>query len=300
MDSFEVASQFSTILRNLTPQFQLLSKATYFALKNYDKEDYIVPTITSVLEDAKLDLNSKATIFQFIDLLFAESFQNAQKFKNAYIESIKQLLPKYIDSICPKENPANFQSTYESLRRITKSCKRDCLEYEMMFRDSLLTTEDLSALDQGELEILSKSKFAIEDNDDALVKAWKTLLEKKRDSQLQRYKLLNSSQTVEENVDEEQIFNMRLKLDSRQLLSKRQIIARMEDERESHKRSKENIWCVNRNVGSSSRFVSEDEFFENYWTKCQPLSKAEDHEFVRNLQELNEMALKSYKDEQYF
>ncbi|CAK9439742.1 uncharacterized protein LODBEIA_P38420 [Lodderomyces beijingensis] len=298
MDSFEVASQFSTILRNLTPQFQQLAKASYFALKNADKEDYIVPTVLDVVQDPKLDLNTKATIFQFIELLITESHRNQSKFGNAYLQSLKMALPSIITSICPEENSANFQNTYHSLQNISKNYAVDCSEYDDKCSQNLLSEQDLTELDQGETDVSCRMKFEIQEKDDPLVAAWKTLLERKRQTQIQRYKLLNRSEPTEENVDEDQIFNMRTKTENTNHLSltKKQIISRMEDERESHKRSKENIWCVNRD--KSSKFVSEDEFTEYYWDKCQRLDPQENRQFLDNLQELNQMVLRSYKDEQ--
>ncbi|KAI3404313.2 hypothetical protein KGF56_002833 [Candida oxycetoniae] len=326
MDSFEVASQFTTILRNLTPQYQQLTKATYFALKNADKEDYIVPTILTVIEDPKLDLNTKSTIFQFIELLIAESFQNQTKFNNAYLESLKTALPQIIENICPKENSANFQNAYQSLSNISRHFNIDCREYQVNFQQVSLTKEDMTILDQeggenascalklqengenvpgpskfqenGE-NVSCPSKFQILDTDDSLVSAWKTLLEKKRHTQIERYKLLKRCEFVDENVTEDQLFSMRDKSDMTKphLLTKRQIISRMEDERESHKRSKENIWCVNRD--RNTKFISEDEFVEYYWDRYHKLNRKDYNEFLNNLQDLNIMALKSYKDEQF-
>lgn len=284
MDSFEVANQFSTILRNLTPQQQQLSKAIYFALKNVDKEDYIVPTILNVLEDPKLDLNLKSFIFQFIDLLIQESFNNP-RYNNAYIQSLKSKLPQIVQLVCPLNNSSNLMVAFTSLCHILTRFKVDCESYKADFQT-------------GTLDELQNKSLELDGNEDTLVSTWKILLQRLRASKLNRKRLLSDVEVTEENVDEEQIFNIRNKSDpNTQYLTKKQIITRIEDDRETHKRLKENRWCVNRDKGT--KFICENEFINNYWNKCHPLTKKENAEFLNNLQELNSMVLLSYKDKQF-
>ncbi|KAI5967775.1 hypothetical protein KGF57_000292 [Candida theae] len=284
MDSFEVANQFSTILRNLTPQQQQLQKAIYFALKNADKEDYIVPTILSVLEDAKLDLNLKSFILQFIDLLMQESFSNP-RYNNAYIQSLKSKLPQIMQSVCPSNNSSNLMVAYTCLCHISSRFKIDCKPYKVDFQTS-------------SLDELEDRSFELDGNEDALISAWKILLERSRASKLDRKRLVNDEPVYKDHRDEDQIFNIRNKNDpNTQYLTKKQIITRIEDERETHKRLKENKWCVNRS--KDVKFISEDEFINNYWNKFHPLTKEENVEFLNNLKELNGMVLQSYKDKQF-
>ncbi|KAI5952943.1 hypothetical protein CANMA_005044 [Candida margitis] len=284
MDSFEVASQFSTILRNLTPQQQQLSKAIYFALKNADKEDYIVPTLLSVLEDPKLDLNLKSFIFQFIDLLMQESFNNS-RYNNAYIQSLKSKLPQIVESVCPLNNSSNLMVAYTCLCHISTRFKVDCEHYKADFQTSSLD------------DLVNKS-LDVDSSEDTLVSAWKILLQRSRASKKDRKKLLEEDSVTKENMEEDQIFNIRKKNDpNTQYLTKKQIITRIEDDRETHKRLKENKWCVNRDKGA--KFITENEFINNYWNKCHPLTSEENAEFLANLKELNGMVLSSYKDKQF-
>lgn len=283
MDSFEVANQFSTILRNLTPQQQQLSKAIYFALKNADKEDYIVPTILNVLEDPKLDLNSRSFIFQFIDLLMQESFSNP-RYNNAYIQSLKSRLPQILQLVCPLNNSSNLMIAYTCLCHILTRFKVDCEKYKTGFQTSSLDELENQSLD-------------IDGNEDPLISTWKILLQRSRASKMDWKKLLTEHAITEDNVDEDQMFNIRKKGNpSTQYLTKKQIITRIEDDRETHKRLKENKWCVNRDKGP--KFICESEFLNNYWNKCQPLTKEENAEFLNNVKELNDMVLLSYKDKQ--
>ncbi|KAI5952272.1 hypothetical protein KGF54_003138 [Candida jiufengensis] len=277
MDDFEVANQFTTILKNLTPQIQSLTKASYFALKNADKEDYIIPSIITVLEDSKLDLNTKSFIFQFIELLIMESC-NTSKLGGAYVHSLKSILPRIVELICPLNNLSNLSNTYNGLCNISKHYKIDCSNCKEKFNGELIN-EDI----------------IINENEDSLISAWKILLQRKQESQKDRLELEQQPST-EENVEEQQLFNIRKKTDSNQYLTKKQIITRMEDERETHKRLKENNWCVDRD--KNSKFITEDEFLNYYWNTKYELKGKEKKEFLNNLQELNDMVLLSYKDKQ--
>lgn len=284
MDSFEIANQFSTILRNLTPQQQQFSKAIYFALKNADKEDYIVPTILSALEDPRLDLNLKSFIFQFIDLLIQESFSNP-RYNNAYIQSLKSKLPQIVQLVCPLNNSSNLMVAYTSLCHILSRFKVNCESYKADFQIS-------------SLEELENKSLELDGGEDTLITTWKILLQRSRASKMERKRLLVDEPVTEDNVDEDQVFNIRNKSDpNTQYLTKKQIITRIEDDRETHKRLKENKWCVNRDKGA--KFIAESEFINNYWNKFQPLTKEENAEFLKNLEELNGMVLLSYKDKQF-
>ncbi|KAG5419055.1 hypothetical protein I9W82_002822 [Candida metapsilosis] len=284
MDSFEIANQFSTILRNLTPQQQQFSKAIYFALKNADKEDYIVPTILSALEDPRLDLNLKSFIFQFIDLLIQESFSNP-RYNNAYIQSLKSKLPQIVQSVCPLNNSSNLMVAYTSLCHISSRFKVNCESYKADFQIS-------------SLEELENKSLELDGGEDTLITTWKILLQRSKASKMERKRLLIDEPVTQDNVDEDQVFNIRNKSDpNTQYLTKKQIITRIEDDRETHKRLKENKWCVNRDKGA--KFIAESEFINNYWNKFQPLTKEENAEFLKNLEELNSMVLSSYKDKQF-
>ncbi|EGW32706.1 CTD kinase-I gamma subunit [Spathaspora passalidarum NRRL Y-27907] len=296
MDSFEAATQLSQILRNLTPSIQNLNRAARFALVNSDKEDYLLPTILDIINDSKMVLNTKSTIFQFIDVLISESFQYSlqNKYSYPYIQGLKSALPEIIQQVLPQANNSNLYNTYVCLRNISKHFKIDCSEYIDKFQCNLLTEEDISKI-EGNKEFIPEK---YEPSGDPLVTAWKILLEKKRQSQFERARLLKHSNPLDEIVDEDEMFNIRVKSDkSNNLLSKRQILSRMEDDREAHKRSKENLWVVNRDKNSS--FITEQEFLDNYWNKYHQLNKSDHEEFLNSLSGLNKLVADSYKDKQF-
>ncbi|RLV91471.1 hypothetical protein JA1_003831 [Spathaspora sp. JA1] len=298
MDSFEAATQFSQILRNLTPSIQNLNRAARFALANSDKEDYLFPTILDIINDPKLGLNTKSTIFQLIDVLISDSFQYSlqDKYSYPYIQSLKGALPEIILQVLPQANNSNLYNTYVCLCNISKHFKIDCREYIEKFQCNLLSDEDITKIESN--QDFESNGNDEDDKSDPLISAWKILLEKKRQSQFERARLLKHSNSIDEIVDEDKMFNIRVKSDkSNTLLSKRQILSRMEDDREAHKRSKENLWVVNRD--KNSNYITEQEFLDHYWNKYHQLSKSDHEEFLNSLSELNKLVADSYKDKQF-
>ncbi|EMG49422.1 hypothetical protein G210_5835 [Candida maltosa Xu316] len=289
MDSFDTANQLSQMLRGLTPQLQHLQKTVYFALKNSDKEDYLLSTILDVIKDKQLDTNVKSNIFQFMELLIHDSF-NQSRYNLSYVQGLKENLPSIVSQVTV--NKSNLHNTYFSLCNISKCFKVDCKEYVENFHSNLLSPNDLESIDKNEDFVESELT-----DDEPLILSWKILLQRKRQSQYDRAKLLKHTEAVDEIVDEEQIFTIRDKSNPKapNLLSKRSILARMEDDREAHKRSKENLWMVNRDQAKGN-FVTEDEFIEHYWNRFQPLNEEENKEFLTSLQDLNESVKYSYKD----
>ncbi|CAI5759077.1 unnamed protein product [Candida verbasci] len=280
MDSFDIANQFAQLLRNLTPQIGVLNKAATFALKNSDNEDYLFPTILNVLHDKNLNINQKSTIFQFIDVLIDE----AHKYNGAYVKNIEKILPAIIKNICVSSS--NMFNVYQSLCSISKHFKINVKEYEDKFYTDLLTEEDKKLIEEnGQIE---SKKF----DDHGLILAWKILLERKRRSQFERAKLLRSN-PIHETVEEDELFKVKSK--DKYALSKRQILSRLEDDRELHKRSKENLWNVNRDKS----VLTEQEFKDHYWNKFNALNDEEGKEFFNALSDLNDLVSASYKDQQY-
>lgn len=288
MDSFDAANQLLQMLRSLSPQLQHLSKAVYFALKNSDKEDYLLPTILDVINDKQLPTSIKANILQFVDLLINESL-SLDKYKQAYVQGLKDNLPLIITQVT--DNKSNLYSTYLSLFNISQHFKMDCHGFVSQFDSNMLTDKDIDLIKRN--EEFTKSDI---NDDEPLVRAWKILLQCKHECQFERAKLLEHSEYIDDIVDEDLLFSIREKSNpSTILLSKRQILVRMEDDREAHKRSKENFWVVNRDKEKGNH-ITEDEFVNHYWNKFQPLNDQENKEFLNSLQELNVIVENSYKD----
>ncbi|RCK54734.1 hypothetical protein Cantr_04562 [Candida viswanathii] len=293
MDSFDIASKLLQMLHSISPQLQNITKIVHFALKNHKLEDYLLPTIIDVIDDKQLDSSVKSNVFQFIELLLIESYQNKDKFNGAYVHGLMQNLPYIIKQVIV--NKSNLHNTYLSLCNISKVFDVDCDEYILRFSCDLLTEEDLVKIaNNEEFEQEEKSKEKEED----LVKCWKILLQDKRQSQYERARLLKHGDLTADIVDEDQMFSTRdkTKPETTKFLSKRQILARMEDDREVHKRSKESFWVVNRDKDKNANFITENEFLDHYWNRFQPLDEKENNEFLDSLKDMNDMVRCSYKD----
>lgn len=306
MDLFETSSQFNQILRTLVPQMQSLLRAAHFALKHSESEDYLFYAIMDLLDDPKVELNTKLTVFQFIDVLIHESFfisqQTNSHYNYPYIHNLKTQLPKIILKVLPGTNNANLFNIFNNLKSISESLNVLYADYVAQYKslDTLLSAEELESVDM-DVPYPEIDMEVSEENLDPVVQAWELLLRKRKQSHYERLRLLKHQKMKEESIPEDELFNIRpsrsgnpTKKVNEQMLSKKQILARMEDDRETHKKSKETLWVVNRPSGSTT--VTEDEFSKYYWDKIEKLPEPKMKEFLVLFDELNKLAAASYKD----
>lgn len=325
MDAFEASSQFSQILRSLTPQIQSLTRGAHFALKHYQAEDYLVHTIIEIFDDSKVDLNTKTTIFQFIEVLIHESFHVSEQprtsYSYPYVNALKLSLPKVLLKVVPGSNCSSLYNVYCNLKNISKTFKFNYEDYDLKYNSisQLFTKEDEENIGAN-IEFPEINEDDEIETQDQLITTWNLLIKKKKQSQYERLRLLKHREVLDTDklMGEGEMFNLRpiapqtpLKADGKSqtstaetasaadsvLLTKRQILARMEDDRESHKRSKETLWVVNRprNVNK----LSEDEFLTSYWNKFLVITDDEDKALMKELEELNDLVALSYKDKQF-
>lgn len=301
MDSFEAATQFTQILRGLTPSLQLLVKASHFALKNAESEDYLCSSIISILTDPKIELNTKSTIFQFIEVLLTESIHNVSL--KPYMANLQSSLPKILLLVLPNTNNSNIYNVFLSLKSISKLFDVDTAEFVHKYNSNLLTADDLKNINSNlEFHDIQEPLDTVSELQSPVAITWTLLLEKKRQSQYERARLLKNSKIIdnsnEQLLEEGTIFNLKDKNDkSMDILTKKQILLRMEDDREAHKRSKENLWVTSR--PKEATFATEDEFEKHYWENSPTLTKVEVDTLLESLDELNKFVDASYKDAQY-
>ncbi|OBA21745.1 CTD kinase-I gamma subunit [Metschnikowia bicuspidata var. bicuspidata NRRL YB-4993] len=309
MDSFETSSQFVQILKSLVPQAQSLLKAAHYALKNAESEDYLYYAIIDILEDQKVELNTKSTIFQFIDILIHESFHASQQahtnYNYPYVHNLKNLLPKILIKVLPSNSNANLFNIHDNLKNISEALNVNYSDFELKFNDveSSLTDEELENVNMN----IPYPEITLEDMkmeyQDPVLQAWQILLKKRQQSHYERLRLLKHEPFKDGEVTEDDMFLIRpsrpdpLKKINENLLSRKQILARMEDDRETHKKSKETLWLVSRPSGANT--VSEDEFLNYYWDRMDKVSDAQAGEFFGAFDELNKLAGASYKDPQF-
>lgn len=308
MDSFETSSQFRQILRSLLPQSTVILKAVHFALRNCSSEDYLYYSIIETLEDASLELNTKTTVFQFIDMLIRESFFISEQVNSGYnfpyVHNLKKALPKIMEKVLPLSSNVNLHCIYSSLKNISTTLNVNYSEFEEQYKNvtSILAQEDLENVELNipfpklSLEEISKSK-------DPVIQAWEILLHKRKESHYERLRLLRNQPPKDGLVAEDEMFSVRdTKLDNEreneeQLFTKKQIIARMEDDREAQKRSRETLWVVNRPSGVN--YVTEEEFLNYYWRRMDVVTEDQKSDFLAALDDLNYLAKLSYKDRQF-
>lgn len=310
MDSFEASSQFAQMLKSLVPQMQLLMKAVYFALKNAENEDFLFYAIIDILDDANVELNTKSTIFQFIDLLIHESFDISQRpnsnYNYPYVHNLKNSLPKILVKVLPTSSNANLFNIFNNLKNISDSLNVNYSEYDRKFGslDSLLDAEELENVNMNIPYPELNLEDVVLESQDPVLQAWQILLRKRQQSHYERLRLLKNSPVKMDPVTEEEMFAFRSSKNSdsskktnENLLTRKQILARMEDDRETHKKSKESLWLVNRPGAAKS--ISEDEFLNYYWNRIEPVTKQDSKDFFSAFDDLNKLAWASYKDRQF-
>lgn len=306
MDLFETSSQFAQIMRNLIPQMQSLLKAAHFALKHSESEDYLFYAIMDLLDDPKVELNTKSTVFQFIDVLIHESFfisqQTNSNYNYPYVHSLKTALPKIILKVLPGTNNANLFNIFNNLKHISESLNVLYEDYVEQYKsvESLLSKEEMESVDM-DIPYPEINLEEADDKADPVVQAWEILLRKRKQSHYERLRLLEHQPYRDGDVTEEELFHIREsragdpnKKVNELMLSKKQILARMEDDRETHKKSKENLWVVSRPSGSTT--ATEEEFANYYWSRIKDFSDKQMGELFNSFDEINKLALASYKD----
>ncbi|EGV61282.1 hypothetical protein PSN45_001348 [Yamadazyma tenuis] len=304
MDSFEANTQFTQLLRELNPTVQSLRKAAHFAIKNWENEDYLFTSIMSILQDPKIEVNTKSTIFQFIDILVNESHtissQPRSNYSYPYISSVKNSLPSILLDVLPASNNYNLHSVFNSLRNISRVLKIDCQKFEddfSSFSPDILDDNDRQNIDLN----VPYPNITLENSDsanDPVTRTWELLSQKRKQSYYERLRLLKHQKPVEQEVKESEMFNLRPKDKyGPNELSRKQILSRMEDDRETHKRSKENLWVVNR--PKEVPYVTEHEFQQYYWNRYDSLSDKDEKALLETLDDFNTVVMASYKDNQF-
>lgn len=298
MDPFEAATQLSQILRSLSSQLQYITKAAHFALRNAEHEDYLFLLILELLRDENVELGQKGIIFQFLEVLLAElcHYLSQGKYRYPYVDSVKKNMAQIVLWVVPHSSNTNLANVYTCLTNMTKLYKVDCQEYSKKFHENLLTENDLSdiAMDIPYPEV--EVETVVDEN--PIITAWKVVVEKKKQSQYEWQRRIKHTPAVTEDVDENELFTLRPRTDTKQKdgMLKKEVLERMEADRESHKRLKELLWVVERSKEVS--YLAEEEFVDYYWNKLAKLDAPQYKVLMDNLEEVNKVVARSYKDKQ--
>lgn len=298
MDPFEAASQLSQTLRGLNPQIAQITKAAHFALRNFIHEDYLFPLIMNILKDPEVELNQKNIVFQFIEVLVNESCIYSAQGKYAYpfVDNVRANLPTIVTLVVPHNANTNLYNVFSVLESLATVFKSDCLNYVQLFNSNLLEDSDFENI-KNDIPYPEVELDEV-DNSDLMETAWKFLIQKKKQSQYEWQRRLKNGEACDKNIDEDEMFDLKSKFDTNNKtgLLKKQVLNRMEDDRESHKRLKELLWHVDRPKEVS--YLLEDEFFQYYYSKIHKLEDKQFGVLLDNLKDCNETAARSYKDKQ--
>ncbi|GMM36359.1 hypothetical protein DASC09_036840 [Saccharomycopsis crataegensis] len=312
MDPFEARLQFSRMLSTVQPVTQSLMKCVSFALRNHEYQDDFHSCIIEVLNT--VDLNVRLNIMNFIDSLVTQSKKSFAKNPSLnkdlpYINKIEKDLPTFASKIVPanKYGLYNLKVSAEILKSISLQLGFDeqkIEELQRQFNSDLLSENLKGKIEKNVSENLSKSDhldtefFKPTDSEvigEGIERAWEILIDRKRFSQLSSltsYFIDKSEMVLHASEKKDKVNNNEennREKDSTQMsleLSREQILARMESDRERHKKAKESLWLVER---ASSGKVDRAEF-ERLWDQYAPITD----EDIEELSELNEIAIRSY------
>lgn len=248
-----------------------------------------------------VEINTKSTIFQFIDVLISESSSISLQPKSAYsypyISNLKNVLPKILLDVLPGESNYNLYNVFNSLKNISIVLNIDYEEYEKKYHidQDLLSEDEIARLEANEPY---PEVVLLADILDPILRTWDLLINKRKQSYYERLRLLKHQQPVSGDVQENEMFHLKPKdkVDATEL-SKKQILARMEDDRETHKRSKESLWVVER--GKNDNRVNEEEFYKYYWKKYEVLTGEDEKALMQTVEDFNDVVMGSYKDNQF-
>ncbi|KAG7881700.1 hypothetical protein KL935_001906 [Ogataea polymorpha] len=251
MDSFEARVYLTKQLSSLTPSKQAAQQCAKFLLKHKELQDDLYSVILESLDAA--DLNIRINIFQFLEELILYCQNDPQKpYISSIIKDMKLILTKILppkpDTMsCETRLLTNLHAAYTILVNISRSCKFTNLkEYKAKYGSNLLTDMDRNRIElqlQFDEKPLYTDRDVPESIDGQLDCAWEFLLEKRRQSQYER-----------SFIDKHQMQSPTEPLQDTFAKTRKQLLARIEADRERQKRGKENLWQINRENGSITEF----------------------------------------------
>ncbi|KAH3668207.1 hypothetical protein OGAPHI_001961 [Ogataea philodendri] len=251
MDSFEARVYLTKQLSSLTPSKLAAQQCAKFLLKNKELQDDLYSVILETLDAA--DLNIRLNIFQFLEeLIFFCQNDPQRPYVNSIFKDMKLILTKILP---PKpENQSsearlltNLSSAYIILFNISKTCNYPHInDIKTRFNSNLLTELDKNRIEL-QLHFDEKPLYtditAKQDVESQLTAAWDFLIEKRRQSQYERL-----------FIDKHNIQSPAEPLADLFTKTRKQLLARIEADRERQKRGKENLWQIDRAKGSLAEF----------------------------------------------
>ncbi|KAI1505404.1 CTD kinase subunit gamma CTK3-domain-containing protein [Biscogniauxia marginata] len=212
-DPFEVRMRFSSQLQHLNASTTSSQKAAQYALKYKDMDEDLHSCILEQLE--KTSMNTRANIMYFIEHLLEMASKERQ---NDYVRMMQRDIIRVVDAVCPEDGSG--AANVKVVRKVIVGLKNKyiLLDQTVLEIEGCLKERDTSTVDVG----LSSPA----NGDDAAA----------TDPTASRSRGGASASTGIANR-----------------LDKRQIEQRIEEDRERHKRMRENMWLVPQDLDEEAR-----------------------------------------------
>ncbi|ODV61278.1 Ctk3p ASCRUDRAFT_34500 [Ascoidea rubescens DSM 1968] len=267
MDAFEARLEFSKKLFNLIPSSVIISSCVNFALRYCDYQDDFNSCIIEVL--SQVDLNQKLNILYFIEALLLHPQLQINKDITTfppYLLDILRALPNYLITIIPSHHGglSNLRVAFSILQNIGNNF----LTLDPPIDLDKNTDKNLENF-SSDLNLLNSLKIS----NDSLNK------------NIHSFDNLNANLINNSNTQKETKINYEDIIYQQFPVSGGKILARMELDRERHKKLKESKWMVNR----LDKAVDKNEF-RYLWDKYDELSDDD----IDRIEELNDLARDSY------
>jgi CTD kinase subunit gamma len=253
MDPFEARLQFTQTLDTLSSSTQALQKAITLALKNQELHEDFHSVILEILD--RLDVNPRINVLYFIEALIKTVVgANRDGFPPPYLANLERDFKLILEKVIGNDL-VNLNCCVDVLREVETSYGKQNIDLSQIYEH--LTLENLGP------KIDEKDGFRA---------AWSFLISKKRQGIHDRLKLIHEPFAIPDNYNEK--------------LTRDQILQRIENDRERHKRFKETNWVVVRPLGKL-----EKPEFGKIWDEFEAL----DDDDYQELKELQQIARESYQ-----
>ncbi|KAI0597709.1 CTD kinase subunit gamma CTK3-domain-containing protein [Biscogniauxia sp. FL1348] len=230
-DPFEVRMRFSSQLQHLNASTTSSQKAAQYALKYKDMDEDLHSCILEQLE--KTNMNTRANIMYFIEHLLEMA---AKERHNEYVRMMQRDIIRVVDAVCPEDGSG--AANVKVVRKVILGLKNKyiLLDQTVVEIEGCLKERDTSTVDMG----LSSPA-----NGDNAVTAGATtdlhVTSRPRNGASTTTAAGNSGGAGAGAV----VVPNRL--------DKRQIEQRIEEDRERHKRMRENMWLVPQDLDAEAR-----------------------------------------------
>ncbi|KAI1487478.1 CTD kinase subunit gamma CTK3-domain-containing protein [Biscogniauxia mediterranea] len=233
-DPFEVRMRFSSQLQHLNASTTSSQKAAQYALKYKDMDEDLHSCILEQLE--KTSMNTRANIMYFIEHLLEMA---SKEHHNEYVRMMQRDIIRVVDAVCPEDGSG--AANVKVVRKVILGLKNKyiLLDQTVVEIEGCLKERDTSAVDLG------LSSPANGDDAGAAGAAMDLhVTSRPRNGATSGVAATGNSGGAGGGGSAVVVPNR---------LDKRQIEQRIEEDRERHKRMRENMWLVPQDLDAEAR-----------------------------------------------